>query len=283
MAILINDVSATGPLEQGIDYTISSDGPFWVRTWIGAASQIAVLVPVAAINAESIQFRNEAPKAILTARYARHPITGAESVQNHIEIKSEIETASLFVVPAYAGIPKSVKQIIQKVFDEQLPVRDFTDSTANPPVTTPGVVSVITQACKQAPDVNDPGTPCDPALSLELYSLMVGGTLHFEVYSTSLTFTRIVSRYFSTKLSRDDIGQLFSTAQVAAYIGDPILFDVPSLTITDAETALGFVPSWRKRLADINAIAGGSRTMVENWSLNKWNKKIYPPAAGSGL
>jgi hypothetical protein len=278
MAILINDASATGPLEQGIDYTISSDGPFWVRTWVGAASQIAVLVPTASINAESIYFRNQAPLAILTARYARHPLTGAESVQNKIEIRTEMITQSVFLAPAYIGIPNSVKKVIQTLFENATPAEDTGTGT----VLVLGAYSQIIAACANAKP-NSYTSDANKALAREVYDLMVGGTTHFEICTSSLTLTRIVSRYYSLKTARTDLDQVFSTAQVSGYIGDPVLFDVPSITVSDDETKLNLIPGWRKRLADINGVAGGSRTIVENWELAKWNKKLYPPAAGSGL
>ncbi len=252
MAILINDASATGPLEQGINYNISSDGPYWVRTWIGASSQIAALVDLASLNAESVQFNNEAPKATLIARYARHPLTGAESVQSKIEIKTEVIPQNVWLAPAYIGLPQSVIKTVVRVFE-------------NNTVYTDAVAEIAASA------VSDH----DFSLAQELYNLMIMGELHFESFTSSLTFTRIVSRYYSIRTSREELGKVFSTDQVAAYIGDPILFDVPSLTVTADETAKFLVAGWRKRLADVNAVAGGSRTIVENWTLAKWNSKVY--------
>lgn len=259
-------VVGSGPVEKRVSFTLTRQSNTFIRRWEGEAAAVYALTLVASIGAESVHYEPEhnGATAVLTAVYHQDPSNPAETPVRTNEIDTELISQSILISPKYVGIPASVRKAIRTVAEDGSTYLEATNAIAT-------AINLIAGGT----DMND--------LAVEVLGKMLSGEDEFQTFTNVLYSTRYVSEFYSTKEDLSDTNLLFSTSQVASKIGDCVVFDVPDLVLLPTESAAHFVSAWRKKTTRIARRADGSREIVEQWELAKWDKDIYAVASGSGL
>lgn len=202
-----------------------------------------------AIGAARCNYRNNGATGQIVVTYAGEQVSQQEVPKDVISLKTSEVQQALYLNPRYTGLhPAVIKEVRQTVQDGT----DYSDAT--------GKITAATL-------VDGRG---GQALALELYDFIVGGNDSYQLCVRTISRTRTVSQRFNRKVAQDDVESLFTPQQLADYLGSAIPFTVPTLTLTNEETAKGLVVSWRKFQCDCDDTAGGQAQLVESWQLAKW-------------
>lgn len=256
MGVMLGDTPL--PLEQPVDYRFDRiNGTTYTRTWVGAKAYIDVIAAAEADFAEGIHVSGRGATYTLVARYT-NPVEGPQG-----EVPSEtqeLDTAaiqqSIFFNPYFQVLSAHGQMLVRKVFDNR---ETRTDALT------------VFDAALAVGEVNGIERP----LMEEAYDLMVMGAESYETHAFTLTRTRTASRQYTGTLTLTKIGSLWTTAELANYVGNPLLFVVPSLSLTVEETDKNLFAGWRQTMCRVSDTAVGSRQMIEQWQLAKWSLLLY--------
>lgn len=255
------------PQEQKVRWRIDRvSGASYKRTWFGTENQLKLIAQVERTFAESIDFDpGDGGKSTLVATYANQAgISDPEVARETQELDTEVLNQSLFHNETFQPLLPREQVLIRKVFENQ-------ESEAD--------AMLILQAPQVIVDGQLEGGvwPGRLALAIRAYYLLVKGAESFENTTFSFTRTRTVSRRYPGVLNLDAVNTLWTTDELVAYTGNPLLFEVPSITLTpdEALNPVQLFPGWRMKLCKVTDVADGSRQMVEQWALAKWARDYY--------
>jgi hypothetical protein len=248
-------VIGTSPLEQPLRYILSRvNGNTYEKTWIGHKAAIDLLAANEAPFAETIDVQGRGATYTLKATYAYNRTAGTEIINETQEIDTESVQQSVFTNPTFRGLPSDVVYKVRAAFENKL-----TDSAGY--TTATGSFST---------------DPTIQALAVKAFNLLLDGAESWENFTFVITRTRSVSRvYAASQIDLSTINKLFTTAQLTAITGNPLLWTIPTLTLTTDEVAKNLFSGWRKKICRVQDVSNGSRAMVEQWQLAKWSKDLY--------
>lgn len=252
------------PQLQGFAYNIERvNGRSYERTWIGPVGPGIDGIRIAEEPlAESVRYKEDGAIATLTCRYAYSPNGVTEVPQETQELDTDAIQQHIFLNETFSALTAEIQHAILKE----------TESKQSNSTNSSGYRSAlnnISKACSLA------GLPGLTSIANTAFDLLMSGTESFETYSFTLNRTRTVSRRYSTKISLSDINKVFNTEQLVATVGNPLLFDVPTVALTSAEGGKRLMAGWRKKACRVVDVANGTRQMVEVWQLAKWSLNLY--------
>ena len=248
MPTLLGDESHDQPLTWRID----RQGSTMTKTVWGIRSKLELIAMAEKQFAESIEFKGGHGKSELTLTYARSPISGdAEVPEETQELDTEAVQQSLFLNKTFQPLIAEEQMAVRQAFDQQ---------------------KTRAEAITHFGEHVDAGRQ---ALALRAWDLMVMGTENFENYSFVLTRQRVCSRRWPGTVDLNSINKLWTTATLADYVQNPLLFAVPSLTLTADQTAKSLVGKWRQKVCRVSDSANGNRVINEVWQLAAWASDLY--------
>lgn len=257
-------VIGNSPLEQPLSYKVErAKGYTYRRTWIGHKTAIEGIYATEKNLAESAEVTHDGGgRYTLIATYSFAP-GDTETPLETQELDTEIVAQSIFLNETFRALPEKVVNAVRENFENK-PQDNTTGSYLK-------ALANIALVC-----VSGTGG-AQYALAKDAYDLLVAGTESFENYSFTMTRTRTCSRQYSQKIPLSDINKVFTTAQLVTVTGNPLLWDVPSLTLTTDEASKPLMAGWRKKTCRVQDVANGQRQMIEVWQLAKWSTRLYQP------
>lgn len=247
------------PQEQTLEYRIQRISSVeYTRTWIGPKAQLDTIAATEKLYAETVALTANGAICTLTCRYING--TDPEGDGEVPEETQEIDTAqvqqSIFHNKTFQALTSASQFLVRKTFENNEKRADALT-----------VFSIAVAAAEM--------TSTEQALAIKAFDLLSMGTDSFENYGYVLTRTRKASRRYTGAIDLTRINKLWTTADVATYVANPLLFAVPDLTCTTEETAKGLLPRWRMSVCSVTDSSDGSRVMREQWQLAKWSSDLY--------
>jgi hypothetical protein len=263
MAVILGPI----PQEQPLEYKIQRvDGTSYVRTWVGPKATLDTIASVEKFLAESIGLTGRGATYTLVARYSH--LSAADGTTEEPNETQEIDTdlvpQSIFLNETFQALSAASQLLVRKTIDNR---ETRADSMT---------VFDIAVAANEMTQLERP-------LAEEAWDLLAAGTESFENHAYVLRRSRMASRRFTGtisgiengKLILNKIGRIWTTTELATHVGNPLLFDVPALEITQAETAKNLFAGWRQTVCRVTDTANGSRSLQEEWKLAKWSLHLY--------
>jgi len=229
-------------------------GNIVTRRWVGLNNAVLAEASIQSLYADNLQFESHGAAASLTARYGT-PQDGSEEILiTQFEMRGEEITQSIWKHPIYSAISKTTQKVIKTAVDSE-------DSYS---------VS-LGKIHPSAVANGDNTTHCDNA-----FDLLIEGTDNYLVDQSYVFIrTRTGSRNYQAVLEFTGDGKIWSSGQVATYVGDPAPFNVPSLSAVANSQALQLAYGWRKRPTDVTRISNGNQQITESWQSARWTMLLY--------
>jgi len=246
-------------LEQPIAFT--SDRQFGLtveRRWVGLHNAVLGQAVFEANFADAVRFESHGAAASLMARYGAAQDGGTEILTTQFEMRGEEITQSIWKHPNYSGVSKPTQKAII----------DGATSEDSHPVALAKIDVIAAANGDNATTV------------LNAFNLLLEGTDNYLVDQSYVFIrTRTGSRNYQAVLEFQNDGRIWSSAQVANYVGDPAPFNVPQLDAVPNSQALQLAFGWRKRPTDVVRISNGNQQITESWQSARWTMLLYQPVA----
>jgi hypothetical protein len=242
-------------LEQPI--TITSDrgtGLTVERRWIGIHAAVLGQMQIESGFADAVRFESFGATASLTARYGTPQDGASEILTTAFEMRGEEVTQSIWKHPNFSGVSKQTQKAIS----------DAINSSDNYEVGEANIDNI-------AADNGD-----NSAVVHAAYNLMIEDTQNYLVPQSYVFIrTRTGSRNYEAVLEFTGDGKIWSSAQVALYVGDSAPFNVPQLDAVANSQALRLAFGWRKRSTEVVRISNGNQQITESWQSARWTMLLY--------
>lgn len=245
-------------LEQPIEYRIDRiNGNTVTRTWVGPKVYLDLIANAETPFAESMVCTGRGATYTLVARYIN--VHSGESGEIPTETQ-ELDTApvqqSIFFNPTFQALTAASQMLVRKVVDNR-----ETRADAEAVFDTAVALGQMTAGEK--------------TLALKAFDLIVMGAESYETHAFTLNRVRTASRKYPGSLTLTKAGSIWTTAELNLYVGNPLLFALPDLTLTAEETAKNLFAGWRQIACRVSDTSTGSRQMIEQWQLAKWSLDLY--------
>jgi hypothetical protein len=246
-----------GPLHHEQPFSISFDrlsGTTQVRRWAGAHHAVLAEAAIQSNWADNLQFDSTGASASLAARFGGAQDGSTEILTTQFEMRGEEITQSIWKHPGLSGISRAT----------QKKVRDMVESTDDYATCS---AAITTTASTNSDSV---------FAALSAFDLLMEGTDSYLVAQSYVFIrTRTGSRNYQAVLEFTYDGYIWSSAQVATYVGDPAPFNVPSLPAVANSERLLLAYGWRKRPTDVIRISNGNQQITESWQSARWTTLLY--------
>jgi len=251
-------------LEQPVALTFDRQtGSIITRRWRGLSNAVLAEASIQSQFCDNLQFESTGAAASLSARYGG-PQDGSSEVLSpaQFEIRGEEITQSIWKHLDYSGVPMSIQKATRVAAESD---NIESESLAN-----------ILHACALAYPVDNDAKGIAYEKAHKIYKLLVDGTENYLVDQSYVFIrSRTGSRNYQAVLEFVNDGKIWSTGQVASYVGDPAPFNVPSLPALANSEDLLLAFGWRKRPTDVTKIANGNQQITESWQAARWTMLLY--------
>lgn len=258
MSKYIANSGSAAYLEQPLRYRLSRiSGDEYTRTWVGRQAEIDAIAAAEEPYAEDVEVTGKGATYTCVARYAYDPTGGAEIPEESQEIDTEAVQQSIFTNPTFRVLPVETVHAVEQAFETKKDgATGYQDG-----------IDAINATTANTTYQN---------LAKAAYDLLLEGAENYENYQFVMNRTRTVSSTYSTsQIDLSTIAKLYTTGQLVAITGNPLLWNVPSVTLTAEETAKNLFAGWRKRVCRVQIVSTGQRQMIEQWALAKWSLYLY--------
>jgi|GEM_PF-5508568 len=228
------------------------------RKWEGRADLVRDNFFALIQGSQQADFSADGCKATVNTRYGNAAFDGSQEVDTvSFSLRCEEFQQSIFKHPRFSGIPIDLVKLIQT---EHAGSTSYSASVK--------AIKALTAALDQ---------PDEP--SLEAFALLIGADENYLVAQTYVvTMTRTSSFGFLLGLVFANDGKLFTTSQLANYLGSTLPWAIPAFNNFSTSEALRYVYGWRKRGSEVTILPNNNKQLQEQWQSARWSLLLYDPA-----
>lgn len=253
--------------EQQLSYQLTRiNATNYRRSWTGPKAVLDTIAAVEKAFAESIDLRPGPNNGVCTleALYV-NVVSGIEVPEETQELDTRLEQQSIFANKKFQILPAALVQTVRT-------------ENENPRASTGTETShdLAFLEIERVANITDPtGTLTHAATAKTAFDLLQYGSDSYEISYYILTRSRRCSRRYSGFLNLSNANKVWTTAQLVDYVGNPLLFSVPSLTVTAEEADHNISAGWKQTVLRVADDATGARVLLESWTLAKYSMDLY--------
>jgi hypothetical protein len=254
-----------GVIEGQIASTFSRiNGSSFRRTWRGLYGDLQLKQAWALTQAGwtdvVLEPANDGLLGVLSATFTGPPNGTTEIPLETLDLDFQEINGSIFKAPYFVPISgnriKAIERCVSVARDPNKKTTDVTAKTDDEGVTVNG------------------GPGGDPT-ELEAFNLKLLGVDEYQWENPILTYTRTVSPNFPTPLVIQDVGSIWTSAEVANYLAaKAVLFSIPAVSNNIGAPA-NFTLGWKKS-AKFQFISNGNCQLIEKFVYGAWADRLYP-------
>jgi hypothetical protein len=229
-----------------------TQGNQWVKTFKGIYVSIQSLFALNAPGAVESEYQQDGAVATARFTYAINPLGAAEAPVQVLDVEFDTVQLDIFKSPKYAVVPDDRVRLIKTLFDN-IRAKTYLASTANADFAADYAL-VATQLS---------------GMEMNAFDLLIAGDDTFSIEVPRLVLTQTVSQGFPNAFTFAGVGQIYSDAQVTAFLGVAVAPFVKPFGYKNVGAREEYVPGWR-RTNKTSMISNGNYSSVDSFVWGYW-------------